>query len=361
MSGVFFYESIGRGKNEMIRTVWKIDKAGSINNLSLQTEDLSKRKSGEVMIEVRSIGLNFADIFALQGLYSATPEGSFIPGLEFCGVVQACSRTSGFKIGDRVMGVTRFGAYASHLNVDARYLTKLPHNWSFAEGAAYLAQALTAWYALHELGNLQKDHMVLVHSAAGGVGLHSLQIIQKAGAHAICTVGNEEKKSFLKKRGVKSDQIIVRNKKSFVNDLAGTIKRNKITGFDLILDAVAGPYFDPGMNHLNPAGRYVIFGAADFMNKNKRPNYLRIGWQYLRRPRLDPVNMISANRSLMAFNLIWLWDHHQVMIKLLGSMKKAGLLKTAPFVGHNFSFADAHEAIRKFQSGKTIGKVVLNI
>src|SRR5210317_1074922 len=112
----------------MQRTAWRImPKAGSIDNLKLVEESIEDPKEGEVQVQVKAIGFNFADIFAMFGLYGATPEGSFVPGLEFAGVViKVGSGVKNVKEGQKVMGVTKFGGYASHLNIDPRYLVELP-------------------------------------------------------------------------------------------------------------------------------------------------------------------------------------------------------------------------------------------
>src|SRR3954471_12249913 len=101
-------------------------KAGSIKNLKLQTEVFAPPAADEVCVEVKAIGLNFADIFAIQGLYSATPKGSFIPGLEFSGEIIAIgSEVKEWKVGDKVMGATKFGGYVSHINIHHRYVLSL--------------------------------------------------------------------------------------------------------------------------------------------------------------------------------------------------------------------------------------------
>ena len=152
-------------------------KAGNLKNLRQVKEDLEDPAELELQVEVKAIGLNFADIFAIMGLYSATPKGPFIPGLEYSGIViKVGSKVDTFKPGDRVMGVSRFGAYTTHINSDYRYLSVIPGAWSYEEGAAYLVQVLTAYYALVVLGSLQKGQTVLIHSAAGGVGLWAQQI-----------------------------------------------------------------------------------------------------------------------------------------------------------------------------------------
>ena len=146
----------------MERLVYRINKAGSINNLKLVTENLSDPAENEVTIQVKAIGLNFADIFAIQGLYSATPKESFVPGLEYSGIIiKKGNEVREFEIGDKVMGAIRFGAYTTYLNINKNYILKLPDSWSFEEGAAFTVQSLTAYYSLVELGNIKDQSTVL--------------------------------------------------------------------------------------------------------------------------------------------------------------------------------------------------------
>ena len=176
--------------------MWSIGRAGSLDRLARRAESLPDPGPGEARIAVKAIGLNFADLFAGLGLYSATPKGAFVPGLECAGTVEALgpvASPSGFgytparvlRQGERVIGLTRFGAYATAINLDMRYLWPLPPDWSFAEGAAFPVQSLTAWYGLVELGALAPGDALLVHSAAGGVGLNALRIAEATGAGVI--------------------------------------------------------------------------------------------------------------------------------------------------------------------------------
>ncbi|RMF23465.1 MAG: zinc-binding dehydrogenase, partial [Bacteroidetes bacterium] len=193
----------------MDRLVWKL-KAGNVRNLKLEDEPLPPPAPEEVTVEVRAIGLNFADVYAIWGLYSATPKGVFTPGLEYAGVVVRVGEgVEGVAVGDRVMGVTRFGAYTTHLNIDARYVIPLPEEWDFATGASYLVQVLTAYYGLVNLGALQRGQTVLIHSAAGGVGLLANRIAKKYDAFTIGSVGSPAKLALLEEEGY--DRGIVRD------------------------------------------------------------------------------------------------------------------------------------------------------
>ncbi len=331
------------------RKVWRTEKAGAISRLMLIEEPLAELADDEVRVAVKAVGLNFADIFALTGLYSATPKGSFIPGLEYSGVISKvgddCQQ---FKVGDRVMAVTRFGGYSSIVQSKEDYLIALPEQWSFAQGAAYLTQTLTAWYALNDLGGIKPNYDVLIQSAAGGVGLQAMKLVQALGAHPVGTVSTQEKVDFLAELGFES---WIR-KPSFTAQLA----ENKQT-FDLVLDAIGGEVQQASFNALKPMGRLVVFGAAEFTPGKNRPNYLKAAWQYLRRPKYDVMDMISDNRSVMAFNLIWLWEQIELMKELLKDMMAIEI--SPPHVGHEFAFEQAHDAIDCLRSGKTIGKVVL--
>jgi alcohol dehydrogenase len=347
------------------RDVWRIDRAGSLDRLSRRTEDLPDPKPGEARVAVHAVGLNFADLAACLGLYSATPKGSFIPGLEFAGVIESLgpaapdgSSQRAFHPGDRVAGVTRFGGYATALTVGCDYLWPIRDGWSFPEAAAFPVQGLTAWYGLISKGAVRRGDVVLVQSAAGGVGLLALSLLSAVGARAIAVVGNDSKKQWLiEHRRLTPDQIVVRDRRGFGRDLDRALAAIGADGFDLVFDAVIGPFFKPAYDRLRPEGRMVVYGAADLMPSGARVDYLRLAGRYLRRPRVDPLQLISENRSVIGFNLIWLWD--RVAQLAAGREALDRLITAPPFVGRTFGFAEAPAAMRYLQSGRSLGKVVL--
>ncbi len=329
-------------------------KAGSVNNLQLVENELPEPSTGEVTIQVKSIGFNFADIFAIWGLYGATPEGTFIPGLEYAGeVLKIGDGVSNVNVGDKIMGVTRFGAYTTHLNIDSRYVIPLPNDWSYEEGASYLVQVLTAYYGLLYLGNLQKGSTVLIHSAAGGVGIWANRIAKQYDAFTIGSIGNDSKIDFCKKE--KYDEVIVRSD-NFANNLKTSLGDKEL---NIIMECIGGKIFQQGFDILAPQGRAIIYGAARYASVGNRPNYFKLLYQFLTRPKIDPQKLPEVNKSLMGFNLIWLYERAELMHELLSDLEKMNLGK--PHVGHTFSFEKIKDAIHLFQSGKTIGKVVLNV
>ncbi|PHN07011.1 alcohol dehydrogenase catalytic domain-containing protein [Flavilitoribacter nigricans] len=329
-------------------------KAGRLANLKLVTEELPAPQPDEVTVAVKAIGLNFADIFAIWGLYAATPEGIFTPGLEYAGEIAAVgSAVEGVKKGDRVMGVTRFGAYTSHLNINHRYVVPLPEDWDFVEGAAFLVHVLTAYYGLVKLGDLQQGQNVLIHSGGGGVGLMANRIAKKYNTFTIGTIGRPDKEALLREEGY--DRVIVRSKQ-FADDLEQALDGRDL---HLIMECIGGKILKIGFNQLAPMGRMISYGSARYASVGNRPNYLKLLYYYLTRPKIDPQTMTSENKSVMAFNLIFLFHKVDLMHEMLEEIGQLALKK--PYVGHRLPFEKLEEAILLFQSGKTTGKVVLEV
>ncbi len=335
------------------RQVYRMHKAGSIKNLKLQTEVLEQPKASEVTVQVKVIGLNFADIFAMQGLYSATPKGSFIPGLEFSGeIITVGEAVEEWKPGDKVMGATRFGGYVSHINIHHRYILPLPDDWSFEEGAGFLVQGLTAFYALTALGNLQRGMTVLIHSAAGGVGILANRICKKFEAYTIGTVGSGKKVGFLRnEEGY--DDVIVRDA-DFYEKLKNALGNRPL---DLIMECIGSRILQQGWKAMAPMGRMVVYGSASFTSHGDKPDWLKLYWKYLKRPKIDPLRLPTQNKSLMGFNLIYLYEQTDMMHHMLNALQALQL--KPQHIGHVFPFQEMHHAIHLFQKGETVGKVVV--
>ncbi len=328
--------------------------AGNLADLKPQNFELAAPAPGEVQVAVRAIGLNFADVFAIWGLYGATPKGEFTPGLEYSGIIEAVGEgITHLRPGDRIMGVTRFGAYTSHLNIDARYAIPLPADWDFNTGAAYLVQTLTAYYGMATLGALQRGQNVLIHSAVGGVGLQALKISKAYGCFTIGTVGSAAKVDFAKSEGY--DRVIVRGK-DFKEKLKAALGDQPL---HLLMDSVGGPFFSIPFSRLAPMGRAVVFGSARYATASDRPNKLHLLWHFFTRPKIDPQRMVETNRAVLGFNLIWLYENAELLRGLLVELEALGL--APPYVGHVFPFDKLPDAVRLFQTGKTVGKVVVEV
>ena len=347
--------------------------------------------AGALRVRVMAVGLNFADVFAGLGLYSATPEGDFVPGLEFSGVVEAVGEEGGtlgggaeaepffvtdkaqaaaidaargIRVGTRVMGVLRFGAYASRVDVAAHQVRRVPPGWSFAEGAGFLVQGLTVYYGLVSLGAARRGQVCLVHSAAGGCGLLALAICSKLGVRVIGTVGSEAKVEAILSRFPELDrgQIIVRERERFGEQLDAALGVLGAKGFDIVLDAIQGDFFWAAFERLKTGGRHVCYGAADLTPAGDRLGPLgfgALGWKYVRRPRVDPMDMMQRNVALMCFNLIWMFGEVEQLSRDIDELLALDL--DPPRVGMEIPFEETPRALRLLQSGRTTGKVVLTL
>ncbi|MDZ7606284.1 MAG: zinc-binding dehydrogenase [Cyclobacteriaceae bacterium] len=337
------------------RTCWRmIPKAGSIKRLKLIRETLEEPEPHEVQIEVRAIGLNFADIFAMFGLYGATPKDSFVPGLEYSGMVtKAGSTVKGLQVGQVVMGVTKFGAYASHINIDARYVVPITPDGRLKKAPLTLSRHLPAFYGLVNLGNIQKGNTVLIHSAAGGVGLWANRIAKTFDAITIGCVGSSSKLDLLKNEGFDHGFVRGEHFKADIKRLLGDRELN------IVMECIGGKIFMDSYLAMAPEGRMIVYGSARYAQPGNKPNYLKLLFDYYKRPKLDPQRMIEQNKSVMGFNLIYLYERAELLHDILGKLSTMNLGK--PHVGHVYSFDKLKEAVKLFQTGNTTGKVVVKV
>ena len=251
------------------------------------------------------------------------------------------------------MGITRFGAYTDAINIDARYLVPIPQDWSFAEGASFLVQALTAYYGMVDLGRLQKGETVLVHSAAGGVGIQANRIAKKFDAYTIGTIGSAHKEEVLKSEGY--DAWIVRSN-NFRQDLRNALGDRRL---DIIMECIGGKIMMDSFKELGLMGRMIKYGSASFTSPGDKPNKLKMIFQYLKRPKIDPLRLPNSNKSIIGFNLIWLYAEIEKYDRVVRELQELDL--PAPIVGERFAFEALPDAVRKLQSGMTVGKVVVEV
>lgn len=204
------------------------------------------------------------------------------------------------------------------------------------------------------MGDIKEKRNILIHSAAGGVGIWANRIAKAYNAFTIGTVGNATKLETLRIEGY--DEGLIRDPKSFKKDLRQILG---VRPLHLIMECIGGSVMQDGYDLLAPMGRTLVYGSAHYGDRTDRPNYLKLGMKYIRRPRIDPQKMIAENKSVRAFNLIYLFDNVILMHELLQELKELNLGR--PIVGEEFQFEDLPKAIRTFQSGQTIGKLVINI
>jgi len=327
----------------------------------LELEEVARPSLGphDVEVETESIGVNFADVVVRLGLYPSAKKyvgWPITPGFEFAGRVRRVgSSVTRFRPGGAVLGATLFGAYSSSVVVNEDYLFERPPALDPLAAGAFLVAPLTAWYALRTLGAVGPGKKVLVHSAAGGVGSMMVQIARVLGAYVVGVVGSQAKVRSVEALG--ANAVLVRGSQAWADQARSLAPQ----GFDVVLDANGYETLRASYRLLCPTGRLVIYGAHSMMSRGKaRPNWLRLAWGYLLTPRFHPLNLTNDNKSVLAFNLSYLFDEvptfRAAMTEVLTWFSDGQL--QAPQV-QAFDFERVGEAHRALQSGKTTGKLVL--
>lgn len=304
---------------------------------------------GQVAIEVRAAGVNFADVMARLGLYADAPPLPSVVGYEVAGEVSAVGAgVDGIAVGARVYAGTRFGGYADRVVVSADDVNPLPDRLGFAEGAAVPVNYATAWAALHGYGSLRPGERVLIHAAAGGVGIAATQLAKRAGAE-IWGTASPGKHDAIRAQGV-----------AHPLDYTKAGWERGLPPFDLILDAVGGQSLRRSYGMLRPGGRVVAFGASSVVAGERR-NLLKALPQAARMLRgFNLIEQMSESKAVIGLNMLRLWDDRgslEAWTTPLRELIDDGTV--APVVAAEIPFADAPEAHRILQERRNVGKVVL--
>jgi synaptic vesicle membrane protein VAT-1 len=337
-----------------MRQVW-ITRVGPPEVLQLREAPDPAPKPGEVQIRVRAIGVNFADIMARLGLYPDAPKLPAVVGYEVAGDIAAVGEGAARSVGEKVFAITRFGGYSDVVCVPAAQAIPLPEGMSYEEGAAIPVNYLTAYQMLIQTGSVKSGERVLVHSAAGGVGLASIDLCKIYGAEIIGTA-SASKHALLRERG--AAHLIDYN----TQDYEAEVKRlTSGRGVHIVLDAMGGEHWKKGYRCLAPTGRLVMFGLSNAATGKNR-SILSLLKTLLRTPLFSfpPPRLINDNKALVGVNLGHMWDENELLTAWLGQLLawyREG--KIHPTVGARFPLAEAAAAHHYIQDRKNIGKVVL--
>ena len=229
---------------------------GSIQDIEYKDVDQPKLEDDSVIIDVKSVGVNFPDGLLVQGKYQLKPETPFIPGMEVAGkIMKTGQHVSNFKIGDRVAALSQLNGYAEQTLVKESSVFKIPENMSFDDSCALLCAYGTSHYALKQRGKLQKGELLVVLGASGSTGLAAIQIGKIMGAKVIAVASNEEKQKIAKDNGA-DISIGYDNLKEELK----TISDGK--GVDVIFDPVGGDVFETVARTMARNGRLLVIGFA---------------------------------------------------------------------------------------------------
>jgi len=296
---------------------------------------------GEVLIEVKSAGVNYADTMRRRDQYVESQDLPFTPGSEIAGTVaEVGDGVEDMSVSDRVVTLLGTGGYAEYVVAPARNLIPIPDGLDFDEAAAIPLQGLTAYHVLETSGQLKEGESVLVHAAAGGVGYLAVQIARLMGASpVIATASTQEKLDLAKDLG--ADVLINYTEEDWPEKVR---EATEDKGADVILEMVGGDFPQKNLKCLNAFGRMVVFGAASGDRGN-----------------LVPSELMKKNHVVAGFYLPNIMSRPKLFApsleKILGWISSGDLKLT---IGARYPLEQAQEAHDALEGRKTTGKIVLN-
>jgi NADPH:quinone reductase-like Zn-dependent oxidoreductase len=304
---------------------------------------------GQLRVAVRAAGVNFADHLARVGMYPDAPKLPAVVGYEVAGTVDAAGDgVDPDRVGERVLAGTRFGGYAEIVNVAANDSVRLPDALSFEQGAAVPVNYATAWAALHGYGSLRAGERVLVHAAAGGVGIAAVQFATAAGAEVHGTA-SPAKHAKLTELGV--DRAIDYRRDGWWKGL---------DPYDLVLDALGGTSLRRSYALLRPGGRLVGYGISNMQHGERRSLRAAAPHALAMLRGFNLLDQLSESKAVIGINMLRLWDDRGTLEPWITPLARAlddGTI--APVVHAAVPFAQAPEAHRILAARENVGKVVL--
>lgn len=315
--------------------------------------------SGEVRIAVRAAGVNFADTMARIGLYPDAPKPPCVLGYEVAGEVESIGEgVTGLAPGDRVVAGTRFGGQAELVTVPASQAWPLPERFSFEQGAAFPVNYGTAYAALVMMGSLREGTRVLIHAAAGGVGISATQIARNAGAEIFGTA-SASKHEAIRSQGV-AHPIDYRT----LDFEAEVMRLTGGEGIDLAIDALGPSSFRKDYRLLRPGGRLVMYGLSENSREGRRsiPLTLKslVAMPTATMPWWKSLMLMNENKGVFGLNMLKWLDMEGSLDRLVAPLMadlEAGRLD--PVVAESFPFERAGDAHKFIAERRNVGKVVL--
>jgi NADPH2:quinone reductase len=322
---------------------------GGPETLKLTEMDTPAPKKKQVLIRVHAAGLNFPDTLIIKDMYQMKPPRPFAPGGEIAGEIEAIGEgVTGLSVGDRVLGMTGFGGFATHLCVDAARVMKIPDAMPYDEASCLVLTYGTSHHALKNRAEIQPGESLLILGAAGGVGAAAIELGKAAGARVIAAVSSEEKAQFCRDLGADETIIYTRDmdnrdaQKAFSNkikELAGG------DGVDVVYDAVGGAYAEPAIRAMAWKGRFLVVGFPAGIPKIPLNLTLLKGCQI--------VGVFWGAHTLREP------DAHAENMGDLFRMYASGQIK--PRISARFPLEKAADALNLMMDRKVLGKVVLDV
>lgn len=301
---------------------------------ALELQDIPEPADpGLVTIAVKAAGVAFPELLQTRGLYQIKPELPFVPGAEVAGVVESAPEGCGLKAGDRVASLCLLGGFAERVQARPDLTFVLPDEVSFAEGASFLFNYCTAYFALVERGLLAEGESVLVHGAAGGIGTAAIQIAKAFGAGRVVGVASTEEKAAVAREAGADEVVGVEGFKDAVG-----------RSIDIVVDPVGGDRFTDSLRTLRPHGRLLVIGFTAGSIPEVKVNRLL----------LNNISTVGVGWGAYAMERE---GHVAKEWAAIEPHLRSGALR--PMVGGTYPLEEATTALQSLETRTVTGKVVL--
>ena len=310
----------------------------------------------EVRVAVETSGVNFADVMTRLGLYQDAPRIPFVPGFDVAGRVDAVGAgVRSVSPGMRVVAMTRFGGYATHVLAKETGLAPIPEDYDTVAATALGTQYVTAWYAAREMVRLHPGDRVLIHSAAGGVGTALVQIAHMEKCTVVGTTGSARKLKHLESLGVDYPLLVEGT------DIESSYRRALGDRRpDVIFDPIGGTMSRSGFKLLGAGGRLVCYGVSRMVGMNR--NLLRsvravVGFGFP-----HPVVMMIHSKAIIGINLLRVGDERPEVLHrcLKAAVEEAVAGRLRPVTFGAFPAHEVARVHRMIMQRETVGKVALS-
>ncbi|XP_044265561.1 synaptic vesicle membrane protein VAT-1 homolog-like isoform X2 [Tribolium madens] len=332
---------------------------GGLKSVKILKKPEPALNEGEVLIRVKACGLNFQDLMVRQGAIDSPPKCPFILGFECAGEIeQVAEGVEGFAVGDQVVALPEFRAWAELVVVPAKYVFKLPKDISHLDAAAITMNYAVAYILLFEVAGLSKGKSILVHSVGGGVGQAVVQLAKTVPDVTIFGICSKGKHEALKNANSPIDHLLERG-----SDYVSEIRKVSPDGIDIVLDCLCGEECNKGYSLLKPMGKYILYGSSNVVTGETKSFFsaARSWWQV---DKISPLKLFDENRTISGFNLRRLMFQqgghefiHKAVQEVFSLFQQK---KIKPLVDSTWALEDVAEAMQKMHDRKNVGKLILD-
>ncbi|XP_056135217.1 synaptic vesicle membrane protein VAT-1 homolog-like [Lampris incognitus] len=330
---------------------------GGLNKVRLSRRNMPEPQDGEAKIRVKACGLNFLDLMVRQGTIENPPKPPLVPGFECSGIIESLGEnTEGFEIGDRVIALVNYNAWAEVVCTPVDFVYKMPGEMTFPEAAAFSLNFAAAYMMLFEIASLREGMSVLVHSAGGGVGQAVAQLCSTVPDVTVFGIASSFKHAAIRDT---VSHLFDRNV-----DYVQEVRKISPEGVDIVLDCLCGENTSKGLGLLKPLGTYILYGASNFVTGETKSffSFAKSWWQV---EKVNPIKLYEENKVIAGFSLLNLLFKQGRCSHVKTVMEKLLLLykqkKIKPLVDSLWALEEVKEAMQRIHDRGNIGKLILDV